>query len=109
MTIKGGFSDAVRQVFEPTSANCTVGSYASLSVCIKKSLEKNHISKSIEPRVMKFGHDLLVYLEGQGQRPRSPGQKRDFLALDYHCTTGNMVKFKDWLGQGQRPAGSRSK
>ncbi len=39
-------------------------------------LEKNHISKSIVPRVMKFGRgidldDLMVYLEGQGHRSKA--------------------------------------
>ena len=41
-----------------------------LSVCIKNSLEKNHITKSIVPRVMKLGieidlDDLSIDLEGQ--------------------------------------------
>ncbi len=65
---------------------CTVGSYASLSVCLsvlwtRPKVEKIiHISRSIVVRGMKFGQrvdvdDLKVDLEGQGQRSRSPGQK----------------------------------
>ena len=68
------------RIFEPTCAHCTVGSYASLSVCLS-SLDQNsdliviHISKSIAPRVMKFGertyvNDHKVILEGQGHRSK---------------------------------------
>ncbi len=55
-----------------------------LSVCTRPKVEKIiHISISIVARGMKFGqsmdvYDLKVDLEGQGQRSRSPGQKRNF-------------------------------
>ena len=63
------------RVFEPTCAHGGLLCIAfCLSVCIKNSLEKNPISKSIVPRVMKFGTGIdLDDLECQ--RSRSPGQK----------------------------------
>ncbi len=49
--------------FEPTCAVCTVGSYASLSVCSLSGLHQKswkiiHISESIKVRSLKLHHNL---------------------------------------------------
>ena len=70
------FHHIVLSFFEPTCAICTVGSYASLSVCTRPKVEKIiHISISIVARGMKFGQNMdvddpKVDLEGQGHRSK---------------------------------------
>ncbi len=81
-----------------------------LSVCPleKKSLEKNHISKTIDHRVMKFGQnmdmdDSNVDLEGQGHRSNAKvtrSKKHDFRSHLRSRVT--WVKVKGHMGQGQR-------
>ena len=97
-------------VFEPTCANCTVGSYASLSVC--PWLDKNywtiiHISES----VMKLDQNMdvddpKVDLKGQGRQVKKMWIC-DFIS---HLTILHvMLEVKGHMGQGQRSHGSGSK
>ncbi len=78
-------------------------------ICIAfRPYEKIHISKSIAPRVMGFGHsidmdDPKVDLKGRGQR--SPGQKTGFQGFFAISLTSD-PKVQGHMGQGQRSHGS---
>ena len=88
--------------------------WALLSVRIKNSLEKNHISKSIVPRVLKFGRaidldDLLNDLGDKGHRSKVKVTLKNVIFCTLHSPTGNMLRVKGQLGHSQSRSRSQVK
>ena len=84
-----------------------------LSVCEKNDWILIHISETIQPRVTKFGQgmdfdDLIVDLEGQGDRSKVTRSKKHDLSSRL-AVLQVILEVKGHICQGQRSRGSRLK